>query len=120
MKSRSGFASFRTFGARGLAMSLALLAMANQAAAHGVWLGLPVLNISSATLAKVDQNVLAGNGPVVVGDIVEIIAAVPVIADGATSGGGGWRRESYDVRSTPLEDEVVQGYLSSTNLDRGH
>jgi hypothetical protein len=37
-----------------------------------------------------------------------------------TSGGGGWRRESYDVRSTPLETSVVQSYLSTANLDRGH
>ncbi|MBW2713977.1 MAG: hypothetical protein JRC77_09530, partial [Deltaproteobacteria bacterium] len=44
----------------------------------------------------------------------------PVAAVFYTSGGGGWRRESYDVRSTPLGDEVVQEYLSSTNLDRGH
>ncbi len=44
----------------------------------------------------------------------------PVAAVFYTSGGGGWRRESYDVRSTPLDAEVIQKYLSSTNLDRGH
>jgi hypothetical protein len=44
----------------------------------------------------------------------------PVAAVFFTSGGGGWRRESYGVRSTPLEAAVIQGYLSSANLDRGH
>ncbi len=44
----------------------------------------------------------------------------PVAAVFYSSGGGGWRRESYDVRSTPLSDGEVRGFLSTSQLVQGH
>jgi hypothetical protein len=34
--------------------------------------------------------------------------------------GSGWRRESFDVRSTPVSDADVRRYTSSTFLERGN
>jgi len=36
------------------------------------------------------------------------------------TGGSGWRRESYDVRSVPVSDAETQRYISSGYLMRGH
>jgi hypothetical protein len=36
------------------------------------------------------------------------------------SGGAGWRRESYDVRSVPLEPERLRRLTSTTDLLKGH
>jgi hypothetical protein len=33
--------------------------------------------------------------------------------------GGGWRRESYDARSTPLPADEVRRLTSLGNLERG-
>lgn len=35
-------------------------------------------------------------------------------------GGGGWRRESYDVRSLPFDKSDLPGLTSAAALDRGH
>jgi hypothetical protein len=38
----------------------------------------------------------------------------------AATGGSGWRRESYDVRSVPVSESETMRYLSSDDLLRGH
>jgi hypothetical protein len=38
----------------------------------------------------------------------------------AATGGSGWRRESYDVRSVPVSDSETRRYISSGYLLRGH
>jgi hypothetical protein len=38
----------------------------------------------------------------------------------AATGGSGWRRESYDVRSVPVSDSDTRRYISSGYLLRGH
>jgi hypothetical protein len=44
----------------------------------------------------------------------------PVLASFHAGGdGSGWRRESYDVKSTPLEASEIRRYLSSDYLTRG-
>ncbi|MDH3212728.1 MAG: DUF1329 domain-containing protein [Myxococcales bacterium] len=44
----------------------------------------------------------------------------PVLASFYAGGdGSGWRRESYDVKSTPLEASEIRRYLSSDYLARG-
>jgi hypothetical protein len=38
----------------------------------------------------------------------------------AIHGGGGWRRESYDLRSLPFDEKDLAGMTSAAALDRGH
>ena len=38
----------------------------------------------------------------------------------AIGGGGGWRRESYDIRSLPFDSSDLPGVTSAAALDRGH
>ena len=37
----------------------------------------------------------------------------------AIGGGGGWRRESYDIRSLPFDSSDLPGVTSAAALDRG-
>lgn len=87
-----GRSYIRGIAGRTLTLSgfLALGLAGSPAQAHGTWLGLPELQLSPATNTLVTNNVLAGKTPVVAGDIVEVIAAVPVITNGTISGGNGW------------------------------
>lgn len=87
--------------------------------AHGAWLGLPRLDLSTRTIQIVDQNVLAGKAPVVAGDIVEVIATLPVITSGSSSGPGGWVT-FYVPKGTQVVGASVldpnQSVVNNTNL----
>jgi hypothetical protein len=45
---------------------------------------------------------------------------VAVVSYNAIGGGGGWRRESYDVVSTPFDEDDLPGLTSAASLERGH
>jgi len=45
---------------------------------------------------------------------------VAQVSYNAAAGGGGWRRESYDIVSLPFTDDDLVGLLSAASLERGH
>ena len=69
---------------------LALIFAINRALAHGAWLDVPTIEFTPATEAQIDANVAAGNGAILPGDIIELIASFDSIVDGTVSGPGGY------------------------------
>ena len=45
---------------------------------------------------------------------------VAEVSYNAIGGGGGWRRESYDIVSTPFDPDDLPGLTSAAALERGH
>jgi hypothetical protein len=48
-----------------------------------------------------------------------VFEPVAAVFYNAISGGGGWRRESYDVRSTPFDEAELRSMTSADDLGRG-
>ena len=61
--------------------------------------------------------VLSLSGPPATAQVFDPVAAVYY---NAATGGSGWRRESYGVRSVPVSDEETMRFISSGYLLRGH
>ena len=53
-------------------------------------------------------------------ELANVFDPVAAVYYNAATGGSGWRRESYDVRSVPVSDADTRRYISSGYLLRGH
>ena len=53
-------------------------------------------------------------------EAANVFDPVAAVYYNAATGGSGWRRESYDVRSVPVSEAETKRYISSGYLLRGH
>ena len=50
----------------------------------------------------------------------DVFDPVAQVSYNAIQGGGGWRRESYDIVSLPFSEDDLPGLISAAALERGH
>lgn len=79
---------------------------------HGAWLDRPQISFTPTTETQINTNIANGNGAIVAGDIVELIAVFPSITSGTVSGPGG-----YFTFYVPGGTEVVGASVVNSSLN---
>jgi large repetitive protein len=80
--------------------------------AHGAWLDRPTISFTPATETQINANIASGNGAIVAGDVIELVATFPAIVSGTVSGPGG-----YFTFYVPAGTEVVGASVVDASLN---
>lgn len=97
---------------RMLAAILLICLPVTKAFSHGAWLDRPQISFTPATETQINTNIANGNGAIVAGDIVELVAVFPSITSGTVSGPGG-----YFTFYVPGGTEVVGASVVNASLN---